>query len=98
MDTLKNALAEAKPTLVEVFSPRCSHCVDMEPVVAELRTRLADKANVIQIDGTVDQDIIHEYKIAAYPCWLLFKDGKQAWRDYGSKPLGELEHMVRDFI
>ena len=90
MDTLKNALTEAKPTLVEVFSPRCSHCVDMEPVVAELRTRLADKANVIQIDGTVDQDIIH--------CWLLFKDGKQAWRDYGSKPLGELEHMVRDFI
>ena len=55
MDTLKNALAEAKPTLVEVFSPRCSHCVDMEPVVAELRTRLADKANVIQIDGTVDR-------------------------------------------
>lgn len=47
MDTLKNALTEAKPTLVEVFSPRCSHCVDMEPVVAELRTRLADKANVI---------------------------------------------------
>lgn len=56
------------------------------------------KANVIQIDGTVDQDIMHEYKIAAYPCWLLFKDGKLAWRDYGSKPLGELEHMVRDFI
>lgn len=98
MDELKKALAEAKPTLVEVFSPRCSHCQVMVPVVSELIERLGDKANIVTIDGTAHQDFVREHKIAGYPCWLLYKDGQIAWRDYGEKPFGELEHMVRSFI
>lgn len=98
MDELKKALAEAKPTLVELYKPTCTRCTEMTPVVEELKQRLGDRVNIIQIDGTDNQEFMREYKVASYPCWLLFKDGVVAWRDYGVKHLSELEHMMRDFI
>lgn len=98
MTDLQKALSESKPTLVELYKNGCSACADMASVVAELREKLGDEANVIQVDGTQNQDLMREYKVASYPCWLLFKDGAVAWRDYGRKNFGELEHMVRDFI
>ncbi len=94
----QTALSDAKPTLVEMYRPGDEACEEMNTVVAEVRRHLGDRANVLQIDGTENQDIMREYKVASYPAWLLFKDGAVAWRDYGRKPFGELEHMVRDFI
>lgn len=98
MTELDKALGESKPTLVELYRPGCSGCESMAPVVDEVRAKLGDKVNVISIDGTENQDLMHEYKVASYPAWLLFKDGQVAWRDYGRKQYGELEHMLRVFI
>ena len=95
---LQKALSASKPVLVEFYRSGDAACQEMDTVVAELRDRLGDRANVLQIDGTANQDLMHEYKVASYPAWLLFKDGAVAWRDYGRKSFGELEHMVRDFI
>lgn len=94
----QKALGESKPTLVEFYRPGDQDCEEMAAVVAEVRQHLGNKANVLQIDGTANQDMMREYKVASYPAWLLFKDGAVAWRDYGRKHFGELEHMVRDFI
>ncbi len=95
---LQKALGESKPTLLELFNPSKDCCKATVPVVAELRERLGDRANIIALDGRENEDLMTEYKVASYPCWILFKDGAVAWRDYGNKSVAELEHMVRDFI
>ena len=95
---LQKALGEAKPTLVEMYRLGDEACEEMNSVVAEIRKSLGGRANVLQIDGSANQDIMRQYNVASYPAWLLFKDGAVAWRDYGRKSYGELEHMVRDFI
>lgn len=98
MNNVDRALGEARPTLVELYNPQECACRDMAPVVDELRSRLGGKANIIALDGTAHREFMREYKVASYPCWILFKDGQVAWRDYGKKNFGELEHMVRAFI
>ena len=97
-EKLEKALQETCPTLAVLYRPGDEDCEEMAPVLEEVKTRLAGKANVIDINGTENQDLIREYKVAAYPAYLLFKDGELVWHDYGRKSFGELEHMLREFI
>lgn len=96
--SLDRYLAESKPTLVEFFSPRCSHCLAMMPVVEELRGFIGERANIVQVNCEDTPELREKYDIYAYPTWILFKDGQQAWRDMGEKPESELEEMVRKFV
>ena len=98
MNEFEKARVANEPTLVELFRPGDEKCREMEPVVAELKARFAGKAQVIAVDGTAHPDVMKEYKVASYPCWLLFKDGQVVWRTYGRPDTGELEQMVRDFV
>lgn len=95
---LAQYLNEAKPLLVEFFNPEKECCQAMQHVIEDLRHRIGDKANILQIDGKNNEDLMAQYKIATYPSYILFKDGQEAWRDSGRKPVQELEHMVRSFI
>ena len=96
--TLVEALGDSKPTLVEFYNPEKECCRAMDHVLDELRKSIGDKANVLQIDGTASEDLMTEYKVDTYPTFILFKDGAEAWRDSGRKPVQELEHMIRSFI
>lgn len=97
-EKLKKDLAESKPTLVEFYATWCGHCQAMAPVVDELRRFIGDRANILQIDGDADPELRDAYHIDAYPTWILFKDGQEAWRDMGRKPESELEEMIRKFV
>ncbi len=96
--TLNTALQEAKPTLVEFYLTTCPHCRRMEPIVAELKEKVGDKANVIQIEGEQNEALADKYHIRVFPTWVLFKDGQECWRDSGEKPYSELRDMIDRFI
>lgn len=95
---LSGFLSQAKPTLVEFYRPDCARYGENVEVIAELRQRLGDRANIVTVNGHAQQDLMTAYKVDKYPTFILFKDGQEAWRDSGHKPLSELEHMVRSFI
>ncbi|MBD5209861.1 MAG: thioredoxin family protein [Bacteroidales bacterium] len=96
-EELQNALNGAKPVLVEFYADWCPHCKAMMPIVAELKKETADKAVVVQIEGDENADIMNKYHVRSYPTWILFKDGQEAWRDSGEKPLSELKDMINRF-
>ena len=95
---LQNALAEAKPTLVEFYKEGCPDCAEQAPVMTELAERVGDKANVICIDGTVNTDLREKYHVHSAPTYILFKDGQECWRDGGRKPYSELRDMLDRFM
>lgn len=95
---LADLLAQSKPTLVEFESPKSERSAEMEPIMENLHKLFGDRANIVTIDGTENQDLMRQYKVATYPTYILFKDGQEAWRDAGRKKFEELEHMVRNFI
>lgn len=97
-DQISAALAESKPTLIEFFAAWCSHCQNEEPVIEELRGKLGDKANIIQVDVDKYPALAREYRVRAYPSFFLFKDGQMFWHDGGEKPLSELEDMIKRVI
>lgn len=95
---LNSALSESKPTLIEFYATWCSHCQRMMPIVDELRKVIGDKANIIQIDGDKNPELMDKYGVKTYPTWFIFKDGQEFWHDGGEKPLSELEDMLKRVI
>ncbi|MDE7393354.1 MAG: thioredoxin family protein [Muribaculaceae bacterium] len=95
---LQNALAEAKPTLVEFYKEGCPHCAEQAPIIDELKERVGDKANVISIDGTANPALVEKYHVHSAPTYILFKDGQECWRDGGRKPYSELRDMLDRFM
>ena len=94
---LTDALKDTKPTLVEFYTAGETHSDETLPVVAELKTLVASKANVITADTATNPDLVNKYHIHSVPTWIMFRDGQEAWRTGGRLPLGELEDMVARF-
>lgn len=98
MKDLSAVLNESKPTLLEFYADWCPHCQRMMPIVAELKKIVGDKANIVQIEGDNNPELMEQYHVDSYPTWIIMKDGQEVWRDGGEKPLSELEDMVNRFI
>lgn len=98
MDSIKSQLEAAKvsskPVLIEFFATWCPHCKRMMPIMDELRRKMGDKAEIIQIDADKYPALEKEYGVKGYPTFFVYKDGTQFWHDSGEKPLSELEDMI----
>lgn len=98
MTNIQEALQTAKPVLLVFYSPECQRCVEMQPVIEELKKEEGDKAVVIAIDGPANPDLVKQFHVDTYPSYKLFKDSQEVWRDGGRKPLSELKDMIARFI
>lgn len=81
--------------LVEFFATWCIHCQHMEPVVEQVTKSLEGKCKVVQLDVDKNQNTCDEQKISATPTFILYKDGKEVWRQAGEMPAEELLQAVQ---
>lgn len=94
---LTDALKDTKPTLVEFYTAGEAHSEETLPVVAELKSIVGEKANVLTVDTATNADLVAKYHIHSVPTWIIFRDAQEAWRTGGRLPLSELEDMVARF-
>lgn len=88
-------LIESSPlVLVEFFATWCSHCKAMEPVVQQVEEILAGKCKVQQLDVDLNQEVCEKEQISGTPTFILYKNGKEVWRQSGEMPGRELLEAV----
>ena len=87
-----------KVVLVEFFASWCPHCQRMMPVVEEVKEKLGDKASVYQFDIDKYQRLTEENGVESYPTFIVYKDGKEVWRQAGEMPGDELYRAVARFF
>jgi thioredoxin 1 len=97
-EKLQSTLQDAKPTLIEFYADWCPHCQRMMPIVAQLKEAVKGEANVIQIEGDQNPDLMRQFQVESYPTWFIFKDGQLCWRDGGEKPYSELKDVVDKYV
>lgn len=98
MQDLQTLISTATaPVLVEFYNPMCSHCQEMAPIMDELKAHLHGHEQVVQIDATAQPEVAQKYHVHSFPTFIIFKDGQEAWRDGGRKPIGELKDMMHRF-
>lgn len=61
-------------TLVNFFSPGCSHCIESEALYESIATSFKDVILVGAVNCRESQDLCHKMGVRAYPTFLLFLD------------------------
>ena len=101
MDTLENILGQDleadRPTLAMFYSPADPRCRQELPVMRKTARLHGGQAHYFEVDVDKYPDLKEKYHIHAYPTFILFSDGQEAWRAEGRLPESELADMVHRF-
>ncbi len=77
-------LISSKPVvLVEFFATWCPHCQKMMPIVAQVKELLEGSVEVYQLDIDKNDEAADEANVTSVPTFLLYKNGKEVWRQSG---------------
>lgn len=96
MENYQEIINSGEHVLVEFFATWCPHCRKMMPVVAEVKDELEGVLTVCQLDIDKNQEMASEAGVDGVPTFILYKNGKEVWRQSGEMPLKELLENIRD--
>lgn len=96
-NTFSNEINEDQPALVMFYLPTDPRCVEEAPRMRAAARELEGSAKFIEVNCDERPELKAKYHIHAYPTFILFRDGMEAWRAEGRIPERELDAMVRKF-
>jgi thioredoxin 1 len=74
---------DSRPVIVDFHALWCGPCKMQSPILKELASELGDRVKVIKIDVDQNNAIASQYQIQSVPTLIVFKNGKQVWRQSG---------------
>lgn len=86
------------PILVDVYSETCGPCIQMKPVLKEVKQRFGADLRIIKINGPKNMQFMQDFQIQAFPTLLLFENGKIVWSRMGFIATGMLEKMIKSNV
>ncbi len=89
------ARASGVPTLVDFGDPGCGHCVEMKPIIEDVKKKYAGRLNVVSIRLGEYQVLGARYGISSIPVQAFYDgSGAEVARHVGFLPKDELEKVL----
>lgn len=96
MSNFLEIINQDKPVLVDFFADWCGPCKMMSPILKDVKDTLGEKVSIIKIDVDKNKPLAAKYQVRGVPTLILFKSGKQVWRQSGVVQEKELVSIINN--
>jgi thioredoxin 1 len=79
---LETLIKSEKPVLVDFWAEWCGPCRMMNPVIENIK-KTNPNIEVVKVNVDEDRKYAAEYQVRSIPTLIIFKEGKQVWRNSG---------------
>ena len=83
MEKFNELIQSTELVLVDFYAEWCGPCKIMKPRILDVAERMGDDIKVIQINVDKEKELATRFRIASVPTLIIFKNGKQQWRQSG---------------
>ena len=97
MEKFNELIQSTKPVLVDFYAEWCGPCQIMKPRILDVAERIGDDAKVIQIDIDKEKEFATRFRIQSVPTLIIFKNGKQQWRQSGVISAHALMQLLKEY-
>ena len=97
MEKFNELMQSTKPVLVDFYAEWCGPCQIMKPRILDVAERIGDGAKVIQIDIDKEKELATRFRIQSVPTLIIFKNGKQQWRQSGVISAHALMQLLKEY-
>ncbi|MBT8303357.1 MAG: thioredoxin [Bacteroidia bacterium] len=86
------------PVLVDFHADWCGPCKMLAPILKQVKEEMGDDIKIIKIDVDKNQPLASKYQVRGVPTMLLFKDGKQLWRQSGVIQKNDIIQIIKSKV
>ena len=94
MSKFSDIINQDKPVLIDFFAEWCGPCKMMSPILKDVKDNLKDRISIIKIDVDKNQALAAKYQVRGVPTLMIFKNGKQVWRQSGVLQKNEIINII----
>ena len=97
MERFEDLITSNIPVLVDFFFFFFWPWLAMQPILEELKGIKGEKVRIVKVDVDKHKEIATYYQIQSVPTLMIFKDGKQLWRQSGVMRANDLSIILAQY-
>ena len=97
MENFNELIQSSKPVLIDFYAEWCGPCKVMKPHLLDVAERIGDNAKIVTVDIDKEKDLAERFRIQSVPTLIIFKQGKQLWRQSGVISANALTKLLKDY-
>ena len=95
--SFKDIIASEVPILVDFSADWCGPCKMLAPILKQVKDEMGDAIKIVKIDVDKNEPLAAKYQVRGVPTMILFREGKQLWRQSGVMQKQEIISMINSY-
>lgn len=98
MSSFQKLIQSEIPVLIDFSAEWCGPCKALAPILKQVAKATKGKARIIKIDVDNNPEIASQLSIRGVPTMIIYKEGKQLWRQSGVLQANEIVGLLESFM
>jgi thioredoxin 1 len=96
--SFNDIISSNQAVLVDFHADWCGPCKMLAPVLKQVKEELKETIRIVKIDVDKNQILANKYQVRGVPTMILFKNGKQLWRQSGVLQKNDIITVIKQHL